>query len=123
MDALRCPNRRRGAPAGGGEGGGDPPAASPHRRPAVSTDRAEGAGQAQEHPEGAQAIERALDVAVTMVIGEGDTGKTTLVTALANALVERGFRVAVLDADLGQSEIGPPTTIGLGRWTTPCARP
>jgi polynucleotide 5'-hydroxyl-kinase GRC3/NOL9 len=60
---------------------------------------------------------------VTIVIGESDTGKTTLVTVLANALVARGFRVAVLDADLGQSEIGPPTTIGLGRWTTPCARP
>jgi polynucleotide 5'-hydroxyl-kinase GRC3/NOL9 len=83
---------------------------------------AEGAGQAQEHREWEGAIRRALEVAVTMVIGEGDTGKTTLVTALANALVERGFRVAVLDADLGQSEIGPPTTIGLGRVTAPLAR-
>jgi polynucleotide 5'-hydroxyl-kinase GRC3/NOL9 len=49
-----------------------------------------------------------------MVIGATDTGKTTLVTALARALASGGFRTAVLDADLGQSEIGPPTTIGLG---------
>lgn len=53
--------------------------------------------------------------AVTLVIGESDTGKTTLVTALANALWERGRRVGVVDADVGQSEIGPPATIGLGR--------
>jgi polynucleotide 5'-hydroxyl-kinase GRC3/NOL9 len=57
-----------------------------------------------------------------MVIGESDTGKTTLVAGLASAQVVRGFRVAVLDADLGQSEIGPPTTIGLGRVTAPLAR-
>jgi polynucleotide 5'-hydroxyl-kinase GRC3/NOL9 len=50
-----------------------------------------------------------------MVVGESDTGKTTLVTAIANALRARRQRVAVIDADLGQSEIGPPTTIGLGR--------
>jgi polynucleotide 5'-hydroxyl-kinase GRC3/NOL9 len=50
-----------------------------------------------------------------MVVGESDTGKTTLVTAIANSLRARGLGVAVVDADLGQSEIGPPTTIGLGR--------
>jgi len=50
-----------------------------------------------------------------MVIGESDVGKTTLVTALAKELARRKRSVAVVDADLGQSEIGPPTTIGLGR--------
>ncbi len=59
---------------------------------------------------------------VTMVIGESDTGKTTLVTALANALSARHPSVAVVDADLGQSEIGPPTTIGLGRVRAPLRR-
>jgi polynucleotide 5'-hydroxyl-kinase GRC3/NOL9 len=52
-----------------------------------------------------------------MVIGASDTGKTTLVTKLAGALAARAFSVGVVDADLGQSEIGPPTTIGLGRVT------
>jgi polynucleotide 5'-hydroxyl-kinase GRC3/NOL9 len=58
-----------------------------------------------------------------MVIGESDTGKTTFVTALANGLLARRYRVAVVDADLGQSEIGPPTTIGLGRVRSPLQRP
>lgn len=63
----------------------------------------------------AVAVEHALGARVTMVIGESDAGKTTLVTALAGALAARGLAVGVVDADLGQSEIGPPTTIGLGR--------
>lgn len=59
---------------------------------------------------------------MTMVIGTSDTGKTTLVTRLAGALAARGLSVGVVDADLGQSEIGPPTTIGLGRVAGPLQR-
>lgn len=62
----------------------------------------------------ATVVREARRVPVTMVIGATDTGKTTLVTALARALAAGGFRTAVVDADLGQSEIGPPTTVGLG---------
>jgi len=51
---------------------------------------------------------------LVVLIGAKDTGKTTFCTALANAALERGVRVAVVDADVGQSEIGPPTTIGMG---------
>ena len=36
-----------------------------------------------------------------MVIGESDTGKTTIVTAIANTLRARRPGVAVIDADLG----------------------
>jgi polynucleotide 5'-hydroxyl-kinase GRC3/NOL9 len=36
---------------------------------------------------------------------------------VARGLAAGGARVAVVDADVGQSEIGPPTTIGLGRAT------
>ena len=67
-------------------------------------------------------IDAAAGAAVVVVIGESDTGKTTLVTALANAAFARGFGVGIVDADLGQSEIGPPTTIGLGRVRGPLAR-
>jgi polynucleotide 5'-hydroxyl-kinase GRC3/NOL9 len=67
-------------------------------------------------------LERVLASPVTLVIGESDTGKTTLVRDLANGLVRRGMTVGIVDADLGQSEIGPPTTIGLGRVTAPMAR-
>ncbi len=51
---------------------------------------------------------------VVMVVGAVDTGKTTFCTYLANTLWEQGKRVAVVDADLGQSDIGLPTTIGMG---------
>jgi len=60
---------------------------------------------------------------VVLVIGASDRGKTTLVTALANTALARGLAVGILDADLGQSEIGPPTTMGLGRVRRPIARP
>ena len=60
------------------------------------------------------ALARAAGRRVTMLVGGVDTGKTSLATYLANGLRQRGFRVGVVDADLGQSEIGPPTTIGLG---------
>jgi polynucleotide 5'-hydroxyl-kinase GRC3/NOL9 len=60
------------------------------------------------------ALARAADRRVTMLVGGVDTGKTTLATFLANGLRQRGLQVGVVDADLGQSEIGPPTTIGLG---------
>lgn len=61
------------------------------------------------------AFEAAAGARVTMVIGPSDAGKTTLTTVLAGALAARGDRVAVVDADVGQSEVGPPTTVGLGR--------
>jgi polynucleotide 5'-hydroxyl-kinase GRC3/NOL9 len=48
-----------------------------------------------------------------MVIGGSDTGKTTLVERLADLLVASSD-VAVVDADMGQSHIGPPTTIAWG---------
>ena len=48
-----------------------------------------------------------------MVVGGVDVGKTGFITFLANKLLEEG-KVGVVDADTGQSIIGPPTTIGLG---------
>lgn len=47
---------------------------------------------------------------VIMVLGASDTGKTTLIEDLLGFLLEK-FTVGVVDADLGQSHIGPPTTI------------
>jgi polynucleotide 5'-kinase involved in rRNA processing len=56
----------------------------------------------------------AREARIVLVLGARDTGKTTLVTYLAHALLADGGSVVVVDADLGQSEIGPPTTVGLG---------
>jgi polynucleotide 5'-hydroxyl-kinase GRC3/NOL9 len=47
-----------------------------------------------------------------MVLGMTDVGKSTLCTYLTNNLLQRGLSSAVVDADIGQSDIGPPTTIG-----------
>jgi len=51
----------------------------------------------------------------TVVIGNVDTGKTGFCTVLANIALNSGVKVGILDADLGQSDIGPPGTIGFGR--------
>jgi polynucleotide 5'-hydroxyl-kinase GRC3/NOL9 len=47
-----------------------------------------------------------------MVMGEVDSGKTSFCVYLANKALKRKLNVAVIDGDLGQSDIGPPTTIG-----------
>ena len=48
-----------------------------------------------------------------MIMGGSDTGKTTLVEMLADWLAA-SRTVAIVDADMGQSHIGPPTAIGWG---------
>ena len=68
------------------------------------------------------AVALAAESRVMLVIGETDTGKTHFTTYLASALLSRGDAVAVVDADLGQSDIGPPTTVGLGRVRLPVER-
>ncbi len=52
--------------------------------------------------------------AVVLTLGGTDHGKTTWVRDTALALAGGGLRVAVVDSDLGQSEIGPPGTVGAG---------
>jgi polynucleotide 5'-hydroxyl-kinase GRC3/NOL9 len=50
---------------------------------------------------------------VAILLGATDTGKSTLAKFLINQLCQRGLKVALVDADIGQSFLGPPTTIGL----------
>jgi polynucleotide 5'-hydroxyl-kinase GRC3/NOL9 len=66
-------------------------------------------------PAWASALQAAARVRVTMIVGESEAGKTSLTAWLAGQLATAGDHVTVVDADLGQSEIGPPTTVGLGR--------
>jgi polynucleotide 5'-hydroxyl-kinase GRC3/NOL9 len=49
-----------------------------------------------------------------ILVGATDTGKSTLATYLANQAVRRGYKTAVVDADVGQSDVGPPATVGMG---------
>jgi len=48
------------------------------------------------------------------LLGGVDVGKTYTATVLANRCYEHGLKVAVVDADVGQSDIGPPCCIGMG---------
>lgn len=53
-----------------------------------------------------------------VVMGKVDVGKTSFCTYLVNKALQNGRKVAVLDEDLGQSDIGPPSTVGYSRFTS-----
>ncbi|MCJ7762443.1 hypothetical protein MUP38_03175, partial [Candidatus Bathyarchaeota archaeon] len=48
---------------------------------------------------------------IAMVLGKVDSGKTSFCTYLINRLISEKQKVAVLDGDLGQSDVGPPCTV------------
>jgi len=50
---------------------------------------------------------------VMFVLGGVDTGKSTFIRWIANELLSNGVKPAIVDCDVGQSDIGPPTTIGM----------
>jgi len=52
--------------------------------------------------------------AVIMVVGKVDSGKSSFSTYLVNKLVDEKKKVAILDSDLEQSDIGPPCTVAYG---------
>src|SRR5262249_21495696 len=52
---------------------------------------------------------------VSLVLGQSDVGKSTLIRTLIHHVTAQGESVAVLDADLGQSTFGLPTTLTLVR--------
>jgi polynucleotide 5'-hydroxyl-kinase GRC3/NOL9 len=54
-----------------------------------------------------------------MVVGGVDSGKTSFCTFLANEAVTKKLRVGIIDADLGQSDVGPPSTVGFSFVTEP----
>ncbi|RCV65434.1 polynucleotide 5'-hydroxyl-kinase GRC3/NOL9 [Methanophagales archaeon] len=51
---------------------------------------------------------------VIFMLGDVDVGKTYTVTSIANVFFAHGLKVAVVDTDVGQSDIGPPCCIGMG---------
>ena len=48
---------------------------------------------------------------ITMILGKVDSGKTSFCTYLMNRVLSEKLKVAILDGDLGQSDIGPPCTV------------
>ncbi|NIO37953.1 hypothetical protein GTO27_09655 [Candidatus Bathyarchaeota archaeon] len=56
---------------------------------------------------------------IIIVIGNVNSGKTSFCTFLINNLVMKKHKVAILDGDLGQSDVGPPCTISYTLVTRP----
>lgn len=52
-----------------------------------------------------------MQTEMCLILGGVDTGKTTLAAALTRRLAQ-GRPVGIIDADIGQSHIGPPATVG-----------
>jgi polynucleotide 5'-hydroxyl-kinase GRC3/NOL9 len=48
-----------------------------------------------------------------LVLGGVDDGKSTLSTLLLNKALDRGLKPAIIDADVGQADIGPPGFISM----------
>jgi polynucleotide 5'-hydroxyl-kinase GRC3/NOL9 len=49
---------------------------------------------------------------IVILLGATDTGKSTLANFLILNLCQQGLKVALVDADIGQSSLSPPATIG-----------
>ncbi len=47
-----------------------------------------------------------------VIIGGVDVGKSGYTLFVANQLVKKGYTVGIIDTDIGQSDLGPPGTIG-----------
>ena len=60
---------------------------------------------------------------VVMIVGAIDVGKTSFCAYLANMALREKLRVTFVDADLGQSDLGPPSTISSCRITRPIRDP
>ena len=61
-----------------------------------------------------EAFDRILqNPGVVMLLGDIDTGKTTFGVELARRATAAGIPAAIVDADIVQSTVGPPTTVGL----------
>jgi len=53
------------------------------------------------------------DRGTVLALGATDTGKSICTLLFANFWVKHGRKVGIFDVDMGQSDLGPPTTIGM----------
>ncbi len=54
-----------------------------------------------------------------IVVGGADSGKTSLCTYLINRLLAEGHSVALVDGDMGQADVGPPSTVAYKKMLAP----
>jgi len=60
---------------------------------------------------------------VVLVLGATDTGKSICTLLFTNFWVKHGRKVGIVDVDMGQSDLGPPTTIGMALINKPAKSP
>lgn len=65
----------------------------------------------------AEAISR--ESGISLVVGVPDSGKSTLSRYLTHYLTHANRIVALIDCDVGQTHLGPPTTLGMMLYTNP----
>ena len=58
-------------------------------------------------------LENYKDRFCVFILGESDSGKTSFCRFLISSLVAKGYSLAWIDADIGQSTIGPPASVGM----------
>ena len=51
-------------------------------------------------------------ITTVMLVGDTDTGKSTLSLYLANMAIRNGLIPSIIDGDIGQGDLAPPTAIG-----------
>jgi polynucleotide 5'-hydroxyl-kinase GRC3/NOL9 len=73
-------------------------------------------------PSWLQASEKILsrkEPTTVLIIGEVDCGKTGFCTFLANVSLGKKSKIAIIDGDVGQSDIGPPGSVSLSFFNEP----
>ncbi len=57
-------------------------------------------------------LENVITVRKILIVGDTDTGKSTLATYITNEALKKGYRPGIIDADIGQGDLAPPNAIG-----------
>jgi polynucleotide 5'-hydroxyl-kinase GRC3/NOL9 len=57
-------------------------------------------------------LENVITVRKILIVGDTDTGKSSLATYITNEAIKRGYRPGIIDADIGQGDLAPPNAIG-----------
>ncbi len=68
-------------------------------------------------------LEHKEEHVTVMVVGGIDVGKTSFCTYLTNIALKKQRKVSLIDADLGQSDLGPPSSIGYCSMPKPARDP
>ncbi len=66
-----------------------------------------------------EALTKMTKPGVIVIVGPVDSGKSSLTAMVANMALSMGLKPAIIDGDIGQADIGPPTFISLSYVTKP----